>query len=743
MKRRWYILIILISAVISVSNAQVADDKSKEHGYYNDRITDADGNPLSGIRVRVRGKGVTTVTDANGEFSIKASFGDIIILSKNGKTIDTYRYDRRLNYEIKDESGVLNVPEKKSKTYRFSKISPSKQDGFKVQLDSALLYSNSNPTKSIDFIGSALNFAGNNRSQLSQSYDVLGDVYMNLKQYDLAADNYKIANDNQPEISTQLKLARAYLLNGKYNLSENQFKSLLQNRSISTVQKVAVYEGLGDVFFSSEKHEQALSEFRTALNLNERISNLSKRTSLNSKIASSLDALGRSGEAEGYLNRSIQSAEAESPRKAVIQNQKAADFYSKNNSLDKEVQLRKKTLETLEDEALDEVVIEEDVSPAAKTEKITKSRAKLDLGNAYLKQNKLNEAIPLLEESAADAEKDADLETQKEAVEKLSEAYVSLGDDNKALTNYKKYVSLVDVLYKQKEKEISDAINLNRSLSEKQNRITSLEKDRALSDSKLQLYQAENQLTIENDRRQKLTIYGLLIGLVLLLLSLFWMMRSNRQRKLANNLLALKSLRTQMNPHFIFNALNSVNSFIAQNDERSANRYLSEFSTLMRSVLINSEEDFIPLEKEIELLELYLKLEHSRFQDKFDYELIVDNEIDQEQFQIPPMLLQPYVENAVWHGLRYKEEKGFLKVALSKKDEEIISIEISDNGIGRRKSKELKTEHQKKQQSKGMQNIKQRIKILNEMYKDKVDVFIEDLYDDTTGTKVILTLKKD
>ena len=250
-------------------------------------------------------------------------------------------------------------------------------------------------------------------------------------------------------------------------------------------------------------------------------------------------------------------------------------------------------------------------------------------------------------------------------------------------------------------------------------------------------------MTVENDRRQKLTIYALLTGLVLLLLSLFWMIRSNRQGKLANNLLALKSLRTQMNPHFIFNALNSVNSFIAQNDERSANRYLTEFSTLMRSVLINSEEDFIPLEKEIELLELYLKLEHSRFQDKFDYELVIDKKIEQHRFQIPPMLLQPYVENAVWHGLRYKEEKGFLKVALVKKDEETITIEISDNGIGRKKSKELKTDHQKKQQSKGMQNIKQRIQILNEMYKDKVDVFIEDMYDDATGTKVILTLKKD
>ena len=90
-----------------------------------------------------------------------------------------------------------------------------------------------------------------------------------------------------------------------------------------------------------------------------------------------------------------------------------------------------------------------------------------------------------------------------------------------------------------------------------------------------------------------------------------------------------------------------------------------------------------------------------------------------------------------------KKKKGFLKIQMMKKDDETIRIEISDNGIGRKKSKELKTDHQKKQQSKGMQNIKQRITILNEMYKDKVDVFIEDMYDDDTGTKVILTLKKD
>src|SRR5690606_21508151 len=109
-----------------------------------------------------------------------------------------------------------------------------------------------------------------------------------------------------------------------------------------------------------------------------------------------------------------------------------------------------------------------------------------------------------------------------------------------------------------------------------------------------------------------------------------------KEQKLANNLLALKSLRSQMNPHFIFNALNSVNSFIASNDERTANKYLSDFSQLMRAVLENSEEDFIPLKKELELLELYTKLEHFRFKDKFDYNITVDDAINLDEFQIPP-----------------------------------------------------------------------------------------------------------
>ena len=163
----------------------------------------------------------------------------------------------------------------------------------------------------------------------------------------------------------------------------------------------------------------------------------------------------------------------------------------------------------------------------------------------------------------------------------------------------------------------------------------------------------------------------------------------------------------------------------------------------MRSVLENSEQDYIPLAKELNLLELYIKLEHSRFPDKFDYKITIDEALDIPSFQIPPMLLQPYIENAIWHGLRYKDEKGVLEVSVCSKGDNELEICVSDDGIGRKKSAELKTQNQKKQKSKGMGNIKQRVSILNDMHKDKVAIQILDLSKNGTGTKVIFTLKKD
>ena len=208
--------------------------------------------------------------------------------------------------------------------------------------------------------------------------------------------------------------------------------------------------------------------------------------------------------------------------------------------------------------------------------------------------------------------------------------------------------------------------------------------------------------------------------------------------------LEARSLRAQMNPHFIFNALNSVNSFISENDQRSANKFLTSFSRLMRLVMENSEYDFISTQKELEILEIYLELEHFRFKDKFDYKINVDDSLD-DDFEIPPMLIQPYIENAIWHGLRYKENSGNLTLQLTKKEKK-LHVTISDNGIGRTASAEESEKYNKTHKSFATQIMKQRIDIFNYYNNYELSFNIEDLYDDKgkpSGTAVTLMIPLD
>ena len=199
----------------------------------------------------------------------------------------------------------------------------------------------------------------------------------------------------------------------------------------------------------------------------------------------------------------------------------------------------------------------------------------------------------------------------------------------------------------------------------------------------------------------------------------------------------MQSLRREMNPHFIFNSLNSVNQFIATNNELEANQYLTKFSKLMRGVMENSKEDFIPFHEELELLKNYLALEKSRFQDKFDYEISVDEHLNSQNLQIPGMLIQPFLENAIWHGLRYKNEKGFLKLNFQKSNNQ-LNIKIEDNGIGIKESKNQKTEHQKNRNGRGMKNTLERIKLLNDLYEKNISC---EVLDKENGAGVLVTLK--
>ena len=680
------------------------------------------GVPISQVNVEVNG-GQYTTTDTSGVFEIQAKIGDeLIVRHKDFETVYyTIQGGEALKIDLEQQQTYYKLSPKKIKQER----TPS----FRSLIDSALVNVKIDAEKSMRFITEALS-QNISSTQNSEAYETLADVYMYWNQFDLAVANYEISLQNNSSIPVKLKLANALRLNKNYQESLLGYAAIDQ-KALSNYQNVEVYEGIGDVYKSINNYEEAVRNYQLGLQLAQKHLITPKITDLNSKLAEVYAASGNLEQAQGFYSSSLDLAAKENNSRSLREKVKVADFQNRNKLYADEIVLRKAALKELEDSPEDEEGI------TANSSAISAQQQNYKIGNAYVLQENYSEAIPYLEESIKEADSKKDITVQKDATRKLSEVYSGIGDYNKALTTYQQYVKLVDELYVKMEQDILQANRFNRDIANQQSRISSLETDRQLSKSNY-------ELTTEQNKRQKLIIYSLFGGVLLLLIIAYFMYKFIKQQKLANNLLDLKSLRSQMNPHFIFNALNSVNSFIAMNDERAANKYLSDFSQLMRAVLENSEKNFIPLDKEIELITLYTKLEHFRFKDKFDYRISVDAHININEFQIPPMLLQPYIENAVWHGLRYKAEKGQLDISITQETKHEIYITITDDGIGRTQSKALKTAHQEKQNSKGMGNIKKRVRILNEMYKDKVDVSIED-YQQTehSGTKVVVTLKKD
>lgn len=727
-----YLLLLLVSIVPMMGQERAVDASFILEGQV---LESENFQPVSRVNIEITGKGYTT-TDVEGQFSIRANVGDELVAR--------YTNFRTVYYVIKDRQKVTvmvkaNLEEEDLKT-NSKRIVQARQEGqFDRSIDSARHYLKIDAQKSIEFVTQALEAlptdAGAQQGN-AMAYETLGDINMHWQLPDLAIANYQQSLIARNIVSVNIKLARAFQANGNYQESIELLKQLLEQQ-LTDFQRVGVYEGLGDNYLAIDDAVKSVFNYQKGLDLANQRSITPKITDLNSKIGEAYASSGAVEEAETYFRNSLNLSEKENRTRAAREKNTVADFYNQTQDFGKEIELRQEALNELEDLDAEDDVQQDLASP------LTPQRQNYKIANAFVAQDKYEEAIPFLERSIDEADANEDLVVQKDATRKLSEIYRDIGDFDKAAASYERYVEVVDELYIKKEQELSQAARFSKEIALRQNRITSLENERALNESRYALA-VQNQDLIEKNNQVQKWIIGSLVVIALLLLYLAFMLRRNiKSQVVANNQLALKQLRTQMNPHFIFNALNSVNSFISSSDERAANRYLSDFSQLMRSVLENSEEDFIPMSKEIELLELYVKLEHFRFQDKFDYEIRVDPHIDVDSYVIPPMLLQPYVENAVWHGLRYKEDKGLLEIDFKQSGRDAVVVTIKDNGIGRERSNAMKTDNQKKQKSKGMGNIKRRIAILNRMYKDKVDVQVSDVQQDGSGTCVTLTIKKD
>ncbi len=238
----------------------------------------------------------------------------------------------------------------------------------------------------------------------------------------------------------------------------------------------------------------------------------------------------------------------------------------------------------------------------------------------------------------------------------------------------------------------------------------------------------------------------LILAIIGISVVIIWIIRQRESQKTAFNKqlaqLELNALQSQMNPHFIFNALNAIQDYIVRHDAIAANKYLSQFAKLMRLFLESSSSKFISLSEEIRLLKLYVSLEKICYEDKFDYQFEIEEELD-EDLEIPAMFIQPFVENAIRHGLFHLDKKGFLTIKFSEEKESIL-CEIIDNGIGRAKAETIKKATRNQHQSKGMQLIEQRQAVFESLENEAIQIDIFDLkneHNEPTGTKIRILMK--
>jgi len=250
-------------------------------------------------------------------------------------------------------------------------------------------------------------------------------------------------------------------------------------------------------------------------------------------------------------------------------------------------------------------------------------------------------------------------------------------------------------------------------------------------------------LRLKNNRIITIGYTILIIALIIIGLLLLRSNRLNTKRRISEmnhkiSEMTQANLRQQMNPHFIFNTLNSIQYYMYQNDKVATNNYLTKFSSLMRKVLDNSQSTSVPLRDELDALNLYLELECLRFKDKFEFKITVDEEIDPLMYKVPTMLIQPYVENSVCHGLIPMEGKGFVKIDVKLAGEHLICT-IQDNGIGREAASEINKRRGTNHNSLGTRITASRLELVNSLYGTDLKTVYTDLKDkngEAEGTRV-------
>jgi tetratricopeptide (TPR) repeat protein len=599
--------------------------------------------------------------------------------------------------------------------------------------------------------------------ELAHPMRQIGYAYQQIGNYDTALTFYKTSYEHYKRLSNKKKeilllndigVMQVYL--GNYPDALDIFNKALAiaTNEDDIIELVGPLSNIGMVYFNMGLYDKALEHYIQALDIVEQKKDSSQMKGLHSNIGAVYVTIGKVKEGLQYYFKSLYIAKKDKDydREAFFSEQIGEiyrllhDTAEAQNYANQALELSRKTgykyeiansINLLGNIAFDReqysIALDyffEALSHYNEMNVISfKSRILRNIGNVLFARNQYKEAINYYKQSVQTSITVGEIIETYQVDSLLSRTYEVLGNTDSALYYYKEYARFQDsAVNTEKEKSIAN-LKIQYETEKKEQQIEALGKDNELKDLKIQ------QSRIFNWGLGGLVIIVLLIALLFI--------RQNRLKNIHKTIvLEQKLFRLQMNPHFIFNVHSNILGFIENKNTGSAARYLSTFSKLLRTTLESSRNDSIYLGEEISMIKDYLDLQKLLYENKFEYTVDVDEKLNPEEVTIPPMLIQPFIENAIKHGIGNKDEKGHIFVRFRRDDKKVI-CEVEDNGVGREKAWESEYTTKKDHKSLAIEIIKDRIQSLNKKLRQKINLTIIDLKTDTNeplGTRVVLDL---
>ncbi|MFK7814511.1 MAG: tetratricopeptide repeat protein [Maribacter sp.] len=568
--------------------------------------------------------------------------------------------------------------------------------------------------KYIDGQAYALNELGRTYRKLSQFTSA---IKLHQEALDLAnKDNnleFKVASLNY--LGVVFRRTSSIRTAMDYNQKALELAESVENPSVSIKRSINISVNcIGNLYQMLDQHDKAIEYFERSLRLETELGNLLGQAVNYQDIGACKEAQGNLTHALGDYRTSLALNEKiDNDMGRIICNTAIAQIYIKQDNLQEAIELLEYAMPKAQ--KLENVYL---IAPVF-----------INLGWAKLNLEQYEEAEKNMLQGLKIAE-------DKQLIREASQANRLLAELNKDQRNFEKALT-----YTLKAEKLEEQI-LNTSTVRYVNDII-FRYDSQKKSNEIEVLAKQNEIVQLNLRKKNTTL--LISAIVLALLAgIFYILYRQYQLKNEKKLLTLEQtmLRSQMNPHFLFNSLNSIKLYIINNEKKNAVHYLNKFSKLVRKILEASSLREIPLAEELETVELYMNIENIRFSNEIDFQINISDEIDPHNVKIPSLILQPFLENALWHGLSsIKGEKKILLSVRKAADENYIHISITDNGIGRIASEEIKQSKVLKRKSVGIDITKERLSNFSKDYLNTFNLEILDLYkEDGTpeGTKVIL-----